>query len=516
MMQVNTIRALVRAKFVKPDITVREQARFAGASTSGTHRLNKKCEKYDVDHLLLGQLNDKEVKEALHFDSPRKHDKREPNYNEVLQELNKARGKRTTRTVMYLEYRAINPVDALSKSQYFRLLNKVMKRVKIVMKQHHAAGETVYIDYAGTQVFYMRNGGKVWVKVFVAVLGASKKLFAFATVGEKTIHWIEGMTKAFEYYGGATEALSMDNAKALVSQAGLIANLVDNVQEWGRHYRCLMDTCRVGRPQDKALAELGVKFVTQRILVPMLSMTFFSLKEINSHISKGVEKLNDENFQGFDISRNDLFELGDKLALKPLPAFSYEIMADRKLLRVQFNYHFKYGKHEYSVPYTFAGEMVDVVVTTTYLKISHQCKFICQHEISDEIMGATTIPEHMPAEHLADHNMCDKTLNLKWAHGVSQPVESIVGQWYEQTNNSKSRPIAKRCKALMNIFHKSGPEVLTKACEYALSHGMDTPSDINLIISAQNSEGGFDSLPVHIATHENVRGKNYYGDRYDA
>jgi len=516
MMQVNTIRAIVRTKFIKPDITVRQQAKFAGASPSATHRINKKCQKYQVDHLLLDKLSDTETKEALRLDVVRVNNKRDPDYNSALKELTKPRGKRKTRTVLYLEYRAIDPATALSKSQYFRRLNKVMKRVKIVMKQHHAAGETVYIDYAGTQVFYMKNGEKVWVKVFVAVLGASKKIYAFATFGEKTIHWIDGLTRAVDYYGGLTESVSMDNAKALVSEPGLIANLVENVQAWGGHYGCLMDTCRVGRPQDKSLAELGVKFVTQRILVPMLGMTFFSLSEINRYISKEVEKLNNENFQGFSISRNDLFELGDAKVLKPLPALSFEMLKERKLLRVQSNYHFKYNQHEYSVPYLLAGEIVDVIITQSHLKISHQHKFIYQHEISYEIMGATTIPAHMPAEHLADYNMCDKDLNLEWAHGVSEPVETLVGQWYEKTVNPKSRPIAKRCKALMNIFHKKGPEVLTKACEYALLHDMETPSDINLIISAQNQENGFDNLPVHIPTHENIRGKDYFGENYES
>jgi len=81
MIQVNTIRAVVRAKFVKPAITVREQAKFAGASPSATYRLNKRCVKFKVDHPLLEQMNDSQVKEALRLESPRVHNKREPDYN---------------------------------------------------------------------------------------------------------------------------------------------------------------------------------------------------------------------------------------------------------------------------------------------------------------------------------------------------------------------------------------------------------------------------------------------------
>jgi transposase len=518
MMPVTTIRAAVRAKFVMPHITVREQARIAGASPSATHRINKRCERYGVDHPLLEQFNDTEAKEALRIESKRIHDKREPDYNKALQELGKPRGKRKSRTILFLEYQAEDPSTALSKSQYFRKLNKVMKRLKIVMKQHHAAGETLYIDYCGTQVFYTDNGEKVWVKVFVAVLGASKKIFAFATAGEKTIHWIDGMTRAVEYYGGCPETISMDNAKALVNKAGLIANLVDNVEAWGLHYGCLMDTCRVGRPQDKSLVELGVKFVTQRILVPMLEMSFFSLHEINRHLAREVELLNNEKFQGFDISRNDLFALGEReiLEQRGLPALPYAMVVERKLIRVQSNYHFKYKQHEYSVPYALAGEIVDVVITQSHLSISYQNEFVYKHVMSQEIMGATTIPEHMPVEHLADHNMCDKALNLEWARDISEPVTAIVEKWYSETNNPKSRPIAKRCKALMDMVQKRGEHVVTKAVEYALAHKMDRPTDLNLIISAQKLEGGFDKLPAYVRKHENVRGKDYFGGDYDA
>lgn len=518
MMPVTTIRAAVRARFVMPHITVREQARIAGASPSATHRINKRCERYGVDHLLLEQFNDTEAKEALRIVSKRNHDKREPVYNKVLQELSKPRGKRKSRTILFLEYQAQDPSTALSKSHFFRKLNKVMKRIKVVMKQHHAAGETMYIDYCGTQVFYSNNGEKVWVKVFVAVLGASKKIFAFATAGEKTLHWVDGMTRAVEYYGGCPETVSMDNAKALVNKAGLIANLVDNVEAWGLHYDCLMDTCRVGRPQDKSLVELGVKFVTQRILVPMLEMTFFSLNEINRHLSREVELLNNEKFQGFDISRNDLFGLGEReiLEKRGLPALPFAMVVERKFIRVQSNYHFKYNQHEYSVPYLLSGEIVDVVITQSHLSVSYQNEFVYKHELSHEIMGATTIPEHMPVDHLADYKMCDKELNLEWAREVSEPVASIVEQWYSKTKNPKSRPIAKRCKALMDLVQKRGEDVVTRAVEYALEHQMDKPTDLNLIISAQKQEGGFDKLPAYVQSHQNVRGKEYFGGDYDA
>ena len=69
---------------------------------------------------------------------------------------------------------------------------------------------------------------------------------------------------------------------------------------------------------------------------------------------------------------------------------------------------------------------------------------------------------------------------------------------------------------LMNLVQKRGDAVVNAACEYALQHKMDKPNDIELIISAQKSEGGFDKLPNRIKLRGNVRGRDYYGDSYDA
>ncbi len=57
---------------------------------------------------------------------------------------------------------------------------------------------------------------------------------------------------------------------------------------------------------------------------------------------------------------------------------------------------------------------------------------------------------------------------------------------------------------------------MNQACEYALRHDMDKPSEIELIISAQKAEGGFENLPSRVELHGNIRGRDYYGDNYDA
>jgi transposase len=200
MMTINQIRLGMRAKYMMPDITIRDQGRFAEASHQSMMRLNKKCELLSLNHLIAEKLADSELIEKLYPKlSASSTYKRQPDLEEIITELTKERGKRKTRSILYIEYRAINPNTAVSKTHFFRIVNTALKRCKLSMKQLHVAGDVLYIDYAGTQIYYMYKAKKIWVKIFIAVLGASKKMFAWATYGEKTEHWIDGITRAFAY-----------------------------------------------------------------------------------------------------------------------------------------------------------------------------------------------------------------------------------------------------------------------------------------------------------------------------
>ncbi|MBA6337498.1 IS21 family transposase [Colwellia sp. BRX8-7] len=517
MMTINQIRSGIRAKYFLPFSTIREQGHLAGASHQSMMRLNKRCKQNELDYSVAETLSDSDLLNRLyHLPKSVNSNKRQPDVEHIVSALTKPRGKRKTRTVLFLEYVAQHPETALSRTHFFRCVRKMLKRSKLTMRQLHVAGEVVYIDYAGTKVFYLASGKKVWVKVFVAVLGASKKIFAWTTYGEKTQHWIDGMTRMFDSFGGVTEVVSMDNAKALVTTPGLIANLNSNIVAFGHHFNAIMDTCRVIHPQDKSHAELGVKFVTQRILVPMIqNHCFFSLDEINHFLTQEVEQLNNTPFQGMDISRNDLFERNEKSSLKALPSKPFSMVVDILKQKVPPNYHVKYLKSEYSVPYQLRGEVVDIIIDQTVLRVIHDNNEVAKHSLKGSL-ECSTISEHMPAEHLADKKSNSKEANLLWAKDIGSAVEETVSDWYSNSSNPSSRSIGKRCQALRAMCKKHGAEVLCKACDYAHKHGMSTPDDIRLIISANEHEEGFENLPVYNVAHQNVRGKSYFGGNYDA
>jgi transposase len=201
----------------------------------------------------------------------------EPDWATVHQEL---RRKGVTLMLLWQEYKARDP-DGYQYSWFCGAYRAWAGRRDLVMRQHHRAGEKLFIDYAGPTVEVIdRATGEVrQAQVFVAVLGASSYTYAEAT--------------------------------------------------W---------PARPYKPKDKAKAEVAVQVVERWILARLRHHTFFALAEVNRAIAALLPALNERPFQRRTESRKDLFEQLDRPALKPLPQAEY-VYAEWRKAKPGIDYH---------------------------------------------------------------------------------------------------------------------------------------------------------------------------------
>ena len=84
------------------------------------------------------------------------------------------RRKGVTRQLLWQEYIEQNP-GGLSYSRYCELYFDYLKKSRLSMRQHHIAGEKLFVDFAGSTigVHDPRTGAVRQAQVFVAVSGAS-------------------------------------------------------------------------------------------------------------------------------------------------------------------------------------------------------------------------------------------------------------------------------------------------------------------------------------------------------
>ena len=90
------------------------------------------------------------------------------------------------------------------------------------MRQTHAAGEKLFVDYAGDTVPVIVNrltGEKQPAQIFVAVLGASSFSYAEATWTQSLSDWIAAHVRALEAIGGVPRLLVPDNPKVAIVKA---------------------------------------------------------------------------------------------------------------------------------------------------------------------------------------------------------------------------------------------------------------------------------------------------------
>jgi transposase len=166
------------------------------------------------------------------------------------------RRKHVTLQLLWREYRAAHP-DGYGYSFFCQHYRSFEKRIDVVMRQHHVAGEKLFVDWAGDKLPYIdpESGEVREASLFLAVLGASNYTYAEAFADERTESFLAAHARAFEFFGGAPELIVPDNLKTGVAKADRYeAEIHAPYRELAAHYGAAVLPARAGKPRDKACA----------------------------------------------------------------------------------------------------------------------------------------------------------------------------------------------------------------------------------------------------------------------
>jgi transposase len=305
-----------------------------------------------------------------------------------------------TLQLVWQEGREIHP-DGYGYSRFCELYRRWLKKLDLVLRQEHRAGEKMFVDYAGATIpIHDPESGEVHAAaVFVAVLGASSYTFAEATSGQDLRNWTGSHMRGFEFFGGVTEVVVPDNLKSAVTHPSYYEpDLNPTYRDLGEHYGVAIIPARPYRARDKAKAEVGVPVVQRWIVAALRKRKFFSLDEVNQAIAELLVRLNQRPFRKREGSRATLFAQLDQPALKPLPATRYQF-GEWKTARTNIDYHIEVERHFYSLPYALVHQELDVHLTGETVEVLHRGVRVASHVRSYESGKATTLTEHRPKSH---------------------------------------------------------------------------------------------------------------------
>jgi transposase len=486
-------------------------ARSCSLSQSTVHEYVSAAQAAGVDWSLAEKLDDAQIEQALFPQRPaavgwRKHP--EPDWTKIHQDLQTH--KDLTLQLVWLEGRETNP-EGYGYSRFCDLYRRWLKKLDLVLRQEHRAGEKMFVDYAGATIpIHDPQSGEVHAcAVFVAVLGASSYTFAEATSGQDLRNWIGAHTRAFEFFGGTVEVVVPDNLKSAVTHPSYYEpDLNPTYRDLAEHYGVAIIPARPYRARDKAKAEVGVQVVQRWIVAAMRKRKFFSLDEVNQAIAGLLVRLNQRPFHKREGSRASLFAQLDQPALKPLPATRYQF-GEWKKPRVNLDYHIEIERHYYSVPYALAQLEVDVHLTAETVEVLHRGVRVASHVRSYEPGKATTLTEHMPKAH-------QKYLGHTPSRLVedAQQVGPCTGQLVEAILQAKRHPEMgfRSCLGILRLAKTYPVERMEAAARRALRARAYNFQSMDSILKNQ-----LDRLPLPgdpplspAVEHDNIRGADYF------
>ena len=499
-------REVIRLKHAS--LSTHEIARRLGLARSTVRETLKRAETAGLAWPLPEDMNDAALEAALYASRRSKRGHRrieEPDWAGVHRELKR---KHVTLLILWDEYVAAYP-GGYGYSRFCELYRAFEKTLSVTMRQTHAAGERLFVDYAGAGVPVV-TGEIRMAQIFVAVLGASSFTFAKATWTQTLPDWIDAHVRAFEAIGGVPELVVPDNAKTAIVKASFYDPEANRTYaEMAAHYGTAILPARPRKPRDKAKVEQAVLIVERWLLGRLRRRIFYSLADVDAALGELMAQLNEkQGLRRLGVTRRQLLEEVDRPALKALPREPYEY-SEWRVRRVGVDYHVDIDAHYYSVPYRFARAEVEARLTARGVEIFHRGERIAVHLRASGNRKHTTVPEHMPSSHRRYAGWTIERIRED-ARKIGPATAALCEQILEARRHPEQGYRA--CLGIVRLVGSYGAARVEAAAERAIEIGARTYGSVKSILDARLDRRPAPKRPAETAPilHPNIRGPRYY------
>ena len=501
------IRELLRLKF-ENGLSSRLIAASLGMSKGAVGEYLQRARAAELRWPLSEDLTDTAL-ERLLFPGAREVisiGRHQPNWAYVDQELRRTG---VTRALIWQEYRAEHP-NGYGYTWFCVHFDAWKRRTSPTMRQHHTAGEKVFVDFAGDTIDVIdpSTGVARPMKLFVAALGASSYVYCEARPSEGLADWIGCHVGMFAFFGGVTAIIVCDNLKAAVTNPDRYDPGINRTyQDMARHYGTTVIPARPYKPRDKAKVEQSVLLVERWVLARLRNRRFFSLVELNLAITDLVAELNARVMRAYGASRAELFATVDAPALKPLPAGPYAF-AIWKRCRVAPDYHIEVDGCWYSVPYRLIRELVDVRIADRTVEAFYKGERVASHAKSPGRRGHTTIADHMPSAHRR-HASWTPARIIAVAEKIG-PATAALTQAI-MTDRPHPKQGFRTCLGILALEKTYGQVRLEAACQRGDLIKARSVDSIRSILKTGLDRAFLDpETEVEPLRHDNIRGRTYF------
>lgn len=344
-------------------------------------------------------------------------------------------------------------------------------RSAAVTAREFAPAERVEVDYAGDPLEWLdlKTGEirKAWV--FVAALGFSQLLFAWAGEDMKSCNWLASHRRMFAYYGGVPHVTVPDCLKQGVFKCHLYdPDLNPGYAQLATDYATAVVPARAGHPKDKAIVEGLVKILMRYVRFRYRRHRFTSLSEINRALAECIEHINDQQHSRFGVSRRERFEAVEKAALKPLPMGDVDY-GQWKEATLHADCYVHVDGDYYSAPHIHRHKRLRIKLTENQVEIFLQMERLAIHPRSRHRNGKRIrIDAHFPPASQAYYEATPQKL-LSQSRFIHPELHRLFVELFNTDvygNIRRCQGFVRRCTKEINLSgHELASERIAAAIE---------------------------------------------------
>lgn len=237
-------------------------------------------------------------------------------------------------------------------------------------------------------------GVETKVYFIVNLLGYSRRFHFWCTDSLDAEHTYEGLIRSFEYFGGVTEEVLVDNQKTAVLRHPVETGPTFNPRflDLAQHYGFLPRACKPYRARTKGKDERMVGYIKQHFFVRYRS--FESWAHLNQLAEQWLCEEADPRVHGtLKEVVSERFE-NEKPFLLPLSAARYDT-AYIQNRQVGWDAYIDVKGNRYSVPDHLTGKTVRVHIgLDDHLRIYADETLVAHHRLRSAADGWSTVPDH--------------------------------------------------------------------------------------------------------------------------
>jgi transposase len=271
---------------------------------------------------------------------------------------------------------------------------RTLQRALTAHRQLRVAAEVATVRFETAPAHQLQiDFGEQWVQIagervrvcfFVGVLGYSRRIYVRASLSQRHDDWREGLAGAFRQFGGVTQTVLIDRARALVDGEDADTGMVRIhpafaafCRDWGVGVRA----CRPYRARTKGKTESGVGYVKKNAIA---RLEFASFAALEAHLERWMLEA-DRRIHGTTHERPcDRFDRDERAALRALPAQPLPVRQRRVSRRVSTDCLVDIDTIRYSVPHRLVRRTVEVLVGDDEVVVFDGSIVVARHARSRE------------------------------------------------------------------------------------------------------------------------------------